>query len=161
MKTFDEAFSYDPETGIFLWKINRPGRQKAGAVAGSLMKTGYWRLSLNGVEYYDHHMAWWFVHGWMPDYLDHENGNRADNRITNLRLSDATTNPMNAAIGKRNTSGYKGVSAWSYGGYRASIAVNKKDIYLGTYGCPTTAAFAYDNAARIHHGEFARLNFPE
>ena len=38
---------------------------------------------------------------------------------------------------------------------------NRKTIHIGTYISEIEAAKAYDEAAKIHHGEFANLNFPE
>lgn len=106
-------------------------------------------------------------------YVDHKNGNRLDNRKSNLRICSRTENNHNMRISKRNKSGAKGVfhlyieyetkkgiSRKDY--WRASIMVNKKNIYLGCF--PDTkegfkqAKKAYNDAAKKYHGEFAYLN---
>jgi hypothetical protein len=98
-----------------------------------------------------------------PDELDvdHINGNRLDNRKKNLRLATNQQNSWNQGLGKRNTSGYKGVS-WHTRDltFSAIIRVDGRQKTLGTFNEAISAALAYDAAAREHYGEFARLNFP-
>lgn len=56
---------------------------------------------------------------------------------------------------------YKGVSFHKLTGrWSAQIGVNRRLHYLGLFDTPEQAAYAYDAAAKEHHGEFARLNFP-
>jgi hypothetical protein len=44
------------------------------------------------------------------------------------------------------------------GGELDGVRINR---YVGTYDTEEDAARAYDEAARLHFEEFARLNFPE
>lgn len=76
---------YDPETGLFSWiKGSRAG--KAGAIAGSLTKYGYIRFWIGEKIYMAHRLAWLYVHGYMPENaIDHINGIRDDNRMSNLQ----------------------------------------------------------------------------
>jgi hypothetical protein len=53
---------------------------------------------------------------------------------------------------------YKGVSARGKK-WRAQICVNGRRLDLGTFSTPEEAARAYDSAARLHFGDFARCNF--
>lgn len=93
-------------------------------------------------------------------FIDHINGNGLDNRRQNLRLATAAQNQMN----KRSTTGnsqFKGVCFdITHGRWKAYITANGKSIGLGMYHDEEDAARAYDAAAIIHHGEFARPNFP-
>jgi hypothetical protein len=57
----------------------------------------------------------------------------------------------------RGTSGFKGVFTHRKK-WLARICVNRKDHYLGVFNTKEEAAAAYDAAARILHGKFARLN---
>jgi hypothetical protein len=56
---------------------------------------------------------------------------------------------------------YKGVSINKpyTNKFRASIQINGEKKHLGYFDTAEDAARSYDIAARIYHGEFARLNF--
>lgn len=101
-----------------------------------------------------------FIIGAAPDVeVDHRNEDKLDNRRSNLREATHSGNAINRSA-TRAKSGYRGVSrdkkTWA-----ASIQVERKTLYLGSFKRPEAAAVAYDAAARRHHGEFARLNFPK
>lgn len=92
------------------------------------------------------------------ELVDHINGNKLDNRRENLRLATHRDNMRNSkAIHK--TSAFKGVS-WhtSKNRWRAVIKVNGVSRHVGYFGDERAAAAAYDEAAAIEFGEFARLN---
>lgn len=89
--------------------------------------------------------------------VDHVNGNKLDNRKSNLRLATPSQNRWNTTKRKHNTSGYKGVY-YHYGKWQARIGINYREITLGTFNKPEKAAEAYNDAARVLHGEFAKLN---
>lgn len=89
--------------------------------------------------------------------IDHINGNRLDNRKSNLRLATSLENARNARINSRNTSGYKGVTKRN-GRYEAYIRNNGILEHLGTYDVLEDAAKAYNVKAVEYFGEFARLN---
>ncbi len=93
-------------------------------------------------------------------FVDHINGNTLDNRKDNLRLVTHTENLRNSKLNKRNTTGYKGVRRTKSGFY-ARINVSGREISLGGFPTLERAARAYDTAAIIHFGKYARLNFPE
>ena len=95
--------------------------------------------------------------------VDHINGDSLDNRRENLRICSNQENLRNRGAQANNKSGYKGVVCREgrKNPYIAQIAVNKKNIYLGSFECAEDAALAYDIAARDTFGEFAYLNFPE
>lgn len=91
--------------------------------------------------------------------IDHINGNGLDCRKSNLRVCTKSQNAMNRGKQANNTSGYKGVSwARHFGQWRAQIWVGRKNIFLGYFLDKLDAARAYNEAAILHHGDFAHLN---
>lgn len=92
--------------------------------------------------------------------VDHINGDGLDNRRENLRLCTHIENMHNSGKHKNNTSGFKGVH-WNKQRqtYQVFIMVNRKHKYVGSFSILEEAAHAYDEAAKEHYGEFARLNF--
>lgn len=93
--------------------------------------------------------------------VDHINGDGLDNRRCNLRIVTHTQNNTNKMKMARNTSGYKGVTfCRQTGRWRTFIVVNRRRINIGRYDTPEEAARAYDEVARVHHGEYGRYNFP-
>lgn len=99
-------------------------------------------------------------------HVDHKNRNKLDNVRSNIRACTRGQNMANRRSGGRSQ--YLGVSYQSYlkkgKAYTyivATIGINGKKKTLGRYKTEEEAAKAYDNAAKIHHGEFANLNFPK
>ena len=94
--------------------------------------------------------------------VDHKNKNTLDNRRCNLRICTHSENLMNRGRQKNNSTGYKGVNRdeRKRKKYRARIAVNKKTYYLGNFEKPDEAGAAYKKAAKLRHGEFARVDDP-
>jgi hypothetical protein len=92
--------------------------------------------------------------------VDHINGDGLDNRRSNLRLCTDSENQGNARKRRRQTaSQYKGVT-WHKSAQRwqAQIEVARKTRYLGLFHSELDAARAYDAAAKVVFGEFARCN---
>lgn len=92
--------------------------------------------------------------------VDHINGNKLDNRKTNLRFcTQSNQNQMNVGLRKDNKSGYKGV-CWDDGmkKYKAQIQNNRVRKILGYFHNKHEAAVAYNRAAKELFGEFAWLN---
>ena len=100
--------------------------------------------------------------------IDHKNRNGLDNRKENLRLCNSSQNSQNCApYGKYKYKGVdlkkKTVKGKDYLYWRSRIKIGEKETFLGYF--PYTpegeiqAAKVYDEMARIHFKEFARLNF--
>ena len=128
---------YDPNTGLFHWRVNRRGRARAGDEAGTLVPTGYVSIEIDQKSVRAHRLAWLYVYGKMPPAgrdLDHINPDRADNRIANLRLATRPQNLHNAKLHARNKTGVTGVQ-WiqKHSRWRAFIQINGKQTYLGSF----------------------------
>ncbi len=90
---------------------------------------------------------------------DHINGDKLDNRHSNLRISTHAQNAANRGKQSNNTSGHKGVTWYAKRSkWQAQITVGKKHKTIGYFKDPKDAARAYDEAARKYFGEFAGLN---
>lgn len=157
-----DLLDYDPETGIFRWKVYRNQYAKVGDIAGNLRPDSYRQIKINGKFYLEHRLAWFYIYGeWPENQIDHINGMKTDNRIKNLREADRFDNTRNVKRRKDNSSGYKGVSL-SNGKWMAriwSIIDNKrKRCYLGYFNSPEEAYAAYCKAAKELHGEFANCD---
>jgi hypothetical protein len=145
-----ELFDYNPETGIFINKVRR-GKCQAGTVAGHCGQ-GYFRININKKLYLTHRLAWLYVYGELPEYIDHINRIPTDNRIANLRVVSKKQNQENKEKQKNNKSGYKGVSWDSQKKKWFSCIQHKyKTIALGRYDNKEDAYMAYCNAASKYH----------
>lgn len=91
--------------------------------------------------------------------VDHISGNVLDNRRCNLRIVDKRKNAWNMKPNSNTSSKYKGV-CWdaSRSKWRANIKLNGKQTFLGRFLTEDEAAITYNEAAKIHFGEYARLN---
>ena len=155
---FEEFFEY--RNGKLYWKKQKRGRGKVGEeVGGSISRHGYRRMMFNYKEYnicriifYLHHKIW-------PEYVDHINGDKLDDRIENLRAADRYQNQANTSRRVNNKTGYKGVIEDKRTGKFMAKLMNKNKLYsLGSYNTAEEAAMAYDKKAIELQGEFARLN---
>jgi hypothetical protein len=146
--------NYDPVTGVFTWVISPARNVRVGAVAGSLRKDGYRHIKIDGKLHLAHRIAWFFVHGnWPVNQIDHINGIKDDNRISNLRLATSAENHQNRGKQRNNTSGYTGVN-WDKpaGKWRAEIIVNGKLTYLGVFSDKEEAKQVREDAKAKYHG---------
>lgn len=148
-----EILHYDPDTGVFTWRVPKGKRVKAGSVAGSMESDGYVRIKIDDRKYRSHRLAWLYVNGcWPIDQLDHINGSRSDNRIANLREATNSENQQNRAMPANNTSGFTGASFDRVAGrWKARIRVGGKLCHLGYFSTASEAHAAYLSAkARFH-----------
>lgn len=142
--------SYDAETGQFLWISG----QRKGCVAGGIDQSGYWKLTIDGRHYRSHRLAWLYVHGVHPaEHIDHLNGERADNRLANLRAVSSAVNSQNLRAAKSNSkTGLLGVHWSQRNKWVAKIGVNGRQVTIGTnYPSPEAAHAAYMQAKRVMH----------
>jgi len=93
--------------------------------------------------------------------IDHKDRNGLNNQRDNLRIATHSQNGQNRGKTSQNTSGFKGV-CWNkvVNKWQAFIYHKKKYKCLGYFEDITKAAEAYDRAAILHFGEYAKLNFP-
>ena len=145
-----ELLSYEPESGVFRWKVDRR-RVKAGDVVGS-DRGGYSVIDVNGRQYLAHRLAFLLMTGeWPAEDVDHINGVKDDNRWSNLRAVSRRINMQNLRAAQKNSkTGLLGVTKHQ-GRYMASIEVSGQRKFIGYFDCPHVAHAAYVAAKRIHH----------
>lgn len=91
-------------------------------------------------------------------FIDHINGNKLDNRLSNLRVCTKSENNRNTKLSCKNTTGYKGVSYLSnIKKYKTSIRINGKQ-YQHLFDTAEKAASAYNFYAEKYGGGFNKLN---
>jgi len=161
-----ERLDYDSKSGAFYWKPISVSNHRneiwnnrfVGKMAGSVTANGYLRADISSRHYLLHRIAWLYYYGeWPEKQIDHRDGNKTNNAISNLRPATHAENQCNSGRPNTNTSGFKGVMrAWRGNGWRAQIRTLGKVRTLGYFKTPEEAHAAYCAAAKKHHGEFAR-----
>lgn len=158
---------YDPETGVFTWR-HRPDMRPQWNARYAGKRAGYEFTAKGGRRYravrihdwpfVEQRLAWLYVTGaWPVALVDHWDNDGVNNRWDNLREASKRQNAANSKISRANTTGYKGVN-FHQGRFRATIrSTGGKQIYLGSFDTAEAAAAAYEAAAKVHFGEYARV----
>lgn len=146
-----ELLDYNPETREFT-------RCSTGKRAEVATPEGYLLIRLDGHSLSAHRLAWIYFYGEAPPkMIDHKDGDKANNRIANLRPANNSQNGANSERPSNNTSGFKGVCLYrKLGRYAARITFKGKSHHLGMYDTPEEAHAAYVHAATAVWGEYAR-----
>lgn len=109
-----ELLHYNPETGVFTWRIPRNcNNATAGSSAGSADQLGYVKIRVDRRLYKAHRLAFLYMLGeFPPDEVDHIDRDPSNNRWENLRSATRSENAANRGLQRNNTSGHRGVT-WS------------------------------------------------
>lgn len=169
-----ECVTYEPETGEFTWLDRPPSHFKSyrglngwrsrccpGQLAGGPDGLGYTRISIDGTTYKCHRLAWLYVHGeWPAHEIDHINGVRSDNRISNLRDVPRILNMRNCRKSARNSSGVSGLHRMKQTGrWQVTINTAAGKQYLGSFTSKAEAVRVRKAAERQYgyHPNHGRL----
>jgi len=152
-----EVLGYDPETGVFTWRVFRSGRAVVGQQAARAPRcNGYSTIFVDGYLYPAHRLAWLYVTGeWPVGLIDHKDGMKANNAFGNLRDVTHGVNLQNQRKARvDNTLGLLGVTHHPKNNkFQARITLDKKTQSLGYFKTPEEAHAAYLAAKRrLHEG---------
>jgi hypothetical protein len=133
---FDEAGRLLRRHDYKQWKARRE--------VGTVSQRGYKTLSIAGYRYYVHRLIYLMHYGELPELVDHKNGDKLDNRPSNLRESTKVNNALNLhQCHKDNISGFLGVTYRKDTGKYAARFRNKN---LGCFATPEEAHEVYEQA---------------
>jgi hypothetical protein len=151
-----ELFEYR-EDGTFVRKVSTSNRVKVGDVVGwSTVGNRYVGLTVNGIKTYMHRMVFLYHHGYLPDCIDHIDGNGTNNKIENLREATQSQNLCNIKRKSSNKSGVKNV-VWceSSNKWGVFLKVNGRQKYFGVYPDIELAELVAVEARNKYQGQFA------
>ena len=158
MLTQEEALKlFEYKDGVLYWREDRSTNKCAGKIAGSLRSDMRRTVRVHNILYLVHRVVYLMHRGYMPEFVDHINGNPQDNRIVNLRAASRSENNRNRRVNKTSGSGVKGVRKQK-NRWRVDVRVNGKKQYIGMYATLAEAELAAVETRAQHHGEFARHN---
>ena len=160
-----EFLRYEPETGKLFWrkrdvrwfKTKKSCKSWNAAFSckeafTSTDNVGYRQGAILGQVLRAHRVIWLIHSGeWPENEVDHINGIRSDNRISNLRSVTAKENMQNVRLTRNNTSGVTGV--WKdkkRGKWYAEIFCSGRRYYLGRFDMFEDAVKARKRAESKH-----------
>ena len=144
-----EKFNYNKYTGILT--RNSASNRKVGTVDSH----GYIRLTINYKKYRAHRVIFLHVNGFLPEYVDHIDGDRLNNKIENLRYCSLSQNSMNSKVRSDSKSGVKGVM-WHKASnrWRGYIRIGGRNKQVGSFKNIVDAEMAIKAFRAKYHGEF-------
>lgn len=149
--------SYDPQTGMFAWRVKR-GPRPAGSAAGTRRPDGYVQIGIDGKHYLAHRVAVLYMTGaWPSEEVDHEHWDRADNRWSELRPASRKANGQNVSPRKQpgKVTPLRGVEQRG-SRYRSRVESDGRMTSLGTFATADEASAVYRDAKKpLINGEVA------
>lgn len=155
-----QVVEYNPETGILSWKERVNPAVFKGKEAGTSHSKGYKFFRYKKKFYFAHRVCWLLaLKEWPEGEIDHINGDKKDNRISNLRVVTRAENMRNTPSMRDTTSKYKGVFWHKVNKkWRSVITIDKVKTHLGMFDTEEEAAMVYNQRAQKEWGKYARLN---
>ena len=146
IRKFLEVFEYQDG------KLYRKHGQFKG-IAGTVHGAGYEQVKIGKKTYRSHRVIFAMHHGYMPEMLDHVDGNKLNNRVENLREATNQQNQFNVGLLGRNKSGVKNV-VWNRCKWKVYMRINSKTKNLGAFEDLELAELVAIEARNKFHGEF-------
>lgn len=147
--------AFDYQDGNLIRKIGRAG--EIGQVAGCVHKgSGYIHVKIKAKAYKAHRLVFLYHHGYMPECVDHIDGDKTNNKIENLRAATKEENCRNQKVRSTNKSGYKGVKWVEHcKKWQVEVCKNYKQLRFGMYEDLELAGLVAIEATELIHGRFS------
>ena len=149
-----DLFEY--RDGDLYWRKPPNQRIPVGSRAGTHNPRGYITIVIKRKSYLAHRLIFLMFNGWLPEFIDHADLNRKNNRIENLRAATRAQNNFNCGVRKHSLSGVKHVG-WvpRLNKWLVRMRVNGKNTHLGVFEDIELAKFVASEYRDKYHGEFA------
>lgn len=156
-----QVLDYCPETGAFTWVKALSTKGLVGQRAGFINAEGYRIIGIDKVIHRAARLAHlWMTGEWSPLIIDHIDGDRSNDRWSNLREATSAQNNANAQV-RKGRALPKGVLLRRNGeGFEARISINKTIKSLGFFPTIEEAEASYNEAAKKAYGAFAKPSRP-
>lgn len=142
-----EVLVYQPDTGVFSWRIAMSSTGVKGVETGVISNNGYKKIRIDGRLYLAHRLAYLYMTGlWPSELIDHIDGNKTNNAWVNLRNANKSENAQNLRKAQSNNkaSGLLGVyRAGSDERWGAKVNLNGRQHHAGLHATPEAAHQAY------------------
>ena len=150
-----DLFEY--RDGNLHWRKALNKRIRIGDRAGTISSTGYIAIMIGRKRYQAHRLIFLLHYGWLPEFIDHMDRNRINNRIENLRAATKAQNQRNTPVRRDSSSGAKNV-CWSHKlkKWVVRLRINNKPTHIGVFEDKDLAIFVASEYRDKYHGEFAR-----
>lgn len=151
---------FDYKDGILYWKkkAHKTGPDYTGCIAGCVNMHGRTIVKVNRKTWLVHRIIFLMFNGYLPEFIDHADRNKLNNRIDNLRDATYSQNNANRSVQKNNKCGLKGIykrknrNVWVV---RVGVGIKRK--YIGGYQTKEEAHEVYKREVVKIYGEFANV----
>ena len=159
--TQDEAHRlFEYRDGVLLWKVRPAMRKRIGDAVGGTngTKQPYLRGRYKEHRFLVHQVVFLMQHGYVPECIDHIDGNIHNNKIENLREVTKMQNSHNSKIRKNNSTGVPNVFWYEKTNrYLVKVVANKKTAFTGYFKNLELAELVASEARTKFHNGFNRF----
>ena len=147
--------AFDYQDGNLIRKTGRVN--EIGQIAGCVHKgKGYIHVKIKAKAFKAHRLVFLYHHGYLPEFVDHIDGDKTNNKIENLRAATKEENCRNQKIRSTNKSGYKGVKWVEHcKKWQVEVCKNYKQLRFGRYEDLELAGLVAMEATDLIHGRFS------
>ena len=148
---------FDYKDGHLYWKVTLSNRVQIGRKTGFMNSNGYLQTCINKETYLNHRLIYIWHYGVEPQFIDHIDGTRINNKIENLREVTTSQNCKNGKLRKNNKSGVKNVHWYKRDKkWCVDLKVNGKLKNFGKFEDLELAELVANEARKLYYGEYSR-----